>query len=287
MNLFQTCAVIASNSAQAAQIKERIEDRVNAGLYPREIEFRVLCDPDRGRVGSGGAAILAAHELSDRLRRGEAVLLINAGGESRRMPSYSIEGKLFAPLPVPSSSLFPPVVLDQQLALFIRYPWNRGELVVSSGDVTIDFDLDALPEDRGEVCGFAKADSFEIGAQHGVFKFDRNRAKVINFYQKESAEFLRGHAALEGSGACALDIGIVGFSSAGVERLMSLAEAQNSDGETFLEILRQGRASLDLYVELIMAFLPGISVGEYGEKVGVHSSLDSETLGAIYTAFRA
>jgi hypothetical protein len=98
MRLLRTCVLVASNSGQAAQIRGRIAARIDAGLYPREIEFRVLADPDRGRVGSGGATILAAHAVCDRLRRGEAVLVINAGGESRRMPAYAPEGKLFASL---------------------------------------------------------------------------------------------------------------------------------------------------------------------------------------------
>ena len=78
----------------------------------------------------------------------QRILLVHAGGESRRLPCYAPEGKLFSPLPIASSALLPPVVLDVQLGLFFKYPWRRGEIVVSSGDAVIDFDPTGVPEER-------------------------------------------------------------------------------------------------------------------------------------------
>jgi galactokinase/mevalonate kinase-like predicted kinase len=278
--------IVASQSSQAAQIKGRIAARIEAGLYPREIEFCVISDPEGGRIGSGGATILAAYELRDRLAGGEAALVINAGGESRRMPAYALEAKLFAPIPLPSSSRIPPVILDYQIGLFLRYPWREGELIVTSGDVTIDFDTDLIPEERGEIYGFAKPESFELGSQHGVYKFDRNRAKVVDFFQKESAEFLSENASLEGSRSCALDIGIVGFSPAGLERLFELAQARLADDATLFELLQEGRVGLDLYVELLMAFLANMPIQRYRDKVRAHSRLDDPSFEIIHSAFR-
>jgi galactokinase/mevalonate kinase-like predicted kinase len=286
VKLFNICALVASSSAQAAQICERIELRAEAGLYPREIEFRVFSDPDGGRVGSGGAAILAACELRERLLAGDSVLVINAGGESRRMPAYAPEGKLFAPLPLPSSSRIPPVILDEQLGLFLRYPWNEGELVVTSGDVTISFDTDIIPAERGDIYGFAKSDTFELGSHHGVYKFDKNRDKVTDFFQKASVEFLQEQARLEGSHSCALDLGIVGFSPAGLQRLCALSSTLLPTGETFLSLLQEGRVSLDLYVELLMAFLDGISFESYCEKVRPSTTLEPSILKAVHEAFQ-
>ena len=286
MKLLENCVIVASNKRQAVQIRECIAARLEAGLYPREIAFHVFADPDRGRVGSGGATILAAHEMRDRLLRGEAVLVINAGGESRRMPSYAPEGKLFAPLPLPSSSTIPAVLLDMQLGLFLRYPWNEGEMVVTAGDVAIDFDADLVPEQRGEIYSFAKSDSFELGSRHGVFKFNRNRSKVIDFFQKESVGFLREQASLEGSRSCALDLGIVGFSSKGLERIFTLATAPFPGGRTLLELLREARAGMDLYVELVMAFLSDVPLQRYREKVRSYSNLEPAVLDSIHSAFR-
>jgi galactokinase/mevalonate kinase-like predicted kinase len=285
MRLFRDCVIVASNRAQAARLRGQVDARVEAGLYPREVRFHVTADPDGGRVGSGGAAILAAHSMRDTLARGEPVLVINAGGESRRLPAYAAEGKLFAPLPFASSSIFPPVVLDQQLGFFLRFPWEEGEMLVSSGDVAVDFDTDGLGEPRGDVCGFAQSGSFEVGSRHGVFKLDRARSGVVDFFQKESVDFLRREAALEGSRTCAVDTGVVGFSPGGVQRLHSLGSAPVAPGTSLIDLLGQGSASVDLYVELLMSFLGGVSFERYREKVRPHSRLGETVLAAIHSAF--
>ncbi len=286
MTTFRTCVIVASNKDQAARIRDQVAVRAEAGLYPREVVFRVLADPEEGRVGSGGATILAACETRSFLENGDAVLVVNAGGESRRMPTYAPEAKLFAPLPLPSSSRIAPVVLDQQLGFFLRYPWNAGEMVVTSGDVTFDFETGLLPPERGEVYGFAKSESFDLGSRHGVFKFDRKRATVVDFFQKASPASLRAEAALEGSGMCAVDMGLVGFSRAGLQRLFALAESAIGRGTTLVDQLRAGRLSVDLYVELIMAFLSGIPRERYLEKVRPHSILEESVLDRIHGAFQ-
>ena len=169
--------------------------------------------------------------------------------------------------------------------MFLRYPWNEGELVVTSGDVIVNFDTDGLPPARGDIYGFAKPDSFEFGSQHGVFKFDRNRSKVIDYFQKESVQFLQEQASLEGSRSCALDMGIVGFSPEGLSRLFAISDTVLPDGGTFLSLLEQGQVGLDLYVELLMSFMSGISFERYCEKVSNMSALEPSILRVIHSAF--
>jgi len=72
------------------------------------LKFIVVHDPPAGRVGSGGGTLHALSQLPD----DRSTLLIHAGGESRRLPAWAPEGKLFAPVPVPSSTVQPPVLLD-------------------------------------------------------------------------------------------------------------------------------------------------------------------------------
>ncbi|MGA2478417.1 MAG: L-fucokinase [Spirochaetia bacterium] len=287
MTLFSTCVIVASNPAQAREFRALLDSRIKGGLYPREIEFLVLSDPQTGRVGSGGGTLLALMTVFDRLERGESILMIHAGGESRRMPAYAPEGKLFAPVPAASSSLFPTVILDLQLSLYLAYPWNPGELVVASGDVVIDFDTEALPKDRGDVYGFAKADSFDLGSQHGVFKFNKNRTSVVDFYQKQTADFLERNAALEGSRSCALDLGIIGFSRAGLSAFRRFAESPGSNGGTLLESVKAGRLRFDLYLEVLTACLAGISYEHYRGKIAAQSKLSPDAMCALHEAFQA
>ena len=82
---------------------------------------------------------------------------------------------------------------------------GRGEVVVASGDVVIDFDTTAVPEDRPPVFGFAKPASPEQGSRHGVFRFDQQRERVVDYFQKAPVEQLVREGLIEGSGDCALD----------------------------------------------------------------------------------
>lgn len=168
--------ITASSLARAESYAALVRERVREGAYPPSLSFRFYADPPNGRVGSGGGTVLALHQLlrdegalGEGRREGEGerrkreidrgveeralaffsrhrVLLIHAGGESRRLPCYVPEGKLFAPLPLPSPSPSPPVVLDVLLALYFSYPWQAGEILLASGDVIVHFDTTPLNE---------------------------------------------------------------------------------------------------------------------------------------------
>ncbi|MBT3272346.1 MAG: hypothetical protein HN368_04260, partial [Spirochaetales bacterium] len=202
MRTFDICIITASNESQAASFRKLLDTRVNSGLYPREIDFLVCSDPAGVRVGSGGGTInalrfiLSEYQVEDEIEffKSKKILILHAGGESRRLPLYAPEGKLFAPVPAATSSFIPPVVLDLQLNLFLKYPWAHGEVVVGSGDVIIDFDTDQIPEFRGDLCGFAATASTEQGSRHGVFAFHNTGKAVKDYFQKQSESFLNQHA---------------------------------------------------------------------------------------------
>ncbi len=222
---------------------------VMQGLYPPSVAFRVYCDPPGGRVGSGGGTLVALMALlreeapevaaadPDAFARGvctffssRRVLLLHAGGESRRLPCYVPEGKLFAPLALPSAHAFTPVVLDCLLSLYWRYPWEAGELILASGDVIVDFDTATLPTGfvRGDLCGFGKPTTLQQGCRHGVFAFGADgevTRPVAGFLQKASVETLRAQALLStGEGeACAVDTGIFSMSPRFVAAMLGWA----------------------------------------------------------------
>ena len=239
MRLLDTVLITASSERQAAAFRALIERRREQGLYPREMAFEVVPDPPAGRVGTGGSTLWALARLVER-RGGDAdallgsqrILLIHAGGESRRLPAYAPEGKLFSPLPIASSALLPPVVLDVQLALFLKYPWRRGEIVVSSGDAVVDFDPAGVPEERSPVFGFAKPASLEQGSRHGVFRFDQRRERVLDYFQKAPPEVLAREALLEGTGDCALDIGLVSLAPRAAHAFLELGRTRVGGGRS-------------------------------------------------------
>ena len=291
MRLFDTVLITASSERQAGAFRALIERRREQGLYPRELAFDVVPDPEAGRVGTGGSTLWALHRLLE-TRGGDTgtflgsqrILLIHAGGESRRLPCYAPEGKLFSPLPIASSALLPPVVLDVQLGLFFEYPWRRGEIVVSSGDAVVDFDPTCVPEDRGPVFGFAKPASLEQGARHGVFRFDQRRERVLDYFQKAPPEVLAREALLEGTADCALDIGLVSLSPRAAHAFLELGRTPVAGG-TLLEGLAGGRLRFDLYLEVLTACLASLSFEAFWQRVGQASALGRDVAEAVYETF--
>mgnify|MGYP006267177429 CR=1 FL=1 len=291
MNLFSHCILTASDEAQAKAFRALLERRIAHGLYPREISFHVYPDPP-GRVGSGGGTLWALHCLYRELgldpsRLADApdaptVLIIHAAGESRRLPVFAPEGKLFAPVPVPSSSVIPPVVLDLQLALYLRFPWQPGQVVVGSGDVIIDFDTDALAGFEAPITGFATPASFKQGSRHGVFRFDSQFRALEDYYQKQPQAFLEEHAAIEGADACALDIGIVAMRAEYISRLFALGAARTESGATLLESVAAGDLQFGLYLEQLSASLGTVSRDEFLRRVAAGSALSSNDQALFY-----
>lgn len=280
MKLFDYCVITASNEAQAEVFRSLIRRRVEAGLYPREIDFIVRADPPGGRVGSGGGTLWALGDLAERAAGGGSplggrrALVIHAGGESRRLPAYVPEGKLFAPLPSPSSCLEPPVILDHMLDLFLRYPWRKDELVVCSGDVVIDFETELLDLPDDALCGFAAADSYERGSRHGVFAFDPVSGSVRDYFQKASPAILEREARIEGRDACAVDLGIVSFRGAALGALDELREKWSGASRRF-----------DLYLELLTSCLGSLDFEAFLGRVGPGTSLSRPELDELYSLF--
>lgn len=293
MNL-EYCIITASSPLQAKRFNELICARQKAGLYPREIQFFVCSDPPAGRVGSGGGTLFALAEfLRSTTKKDDnrqflaehSILMIHAGGESRRLPSYVPEGKLFAPVPAASSSLLSPSVLDLELSLYLKYPWVRGELVVASGDVIIDFDTESLELPEGDaITGFAAPESFLEGSRHGVFVFDPLTGKVLDYLQKASPETLTKSARIEGSDACALDMGIVSFRGGTVTALYELLSCKIGE-ESIEERLARGVFSCDLYFEMLTACLGGINFDEYFGRIADKSPLSRAELSLLFDTF--
>jgi galactokinase/mevalonate kinase-like predicted kinase len=180
----------------------------------------------------------------------------------------------------------PPVALDLQLSLFFKYPWQRGEVVVGSGDVVLDFDTQALPEDRGHICGFAKAAPAEQATYHGVFRFDRHRERVQDYFQKAPVSHLIEQATLEGSSDCALDIGLVALSPEAATALVGFGDDAFESG-TVLDALARGALRFDLYVELLTAALSGMTSDAFLDRIAGQSTMPRAAAQRLFARFQA
>jgi galactokinase/mevalonate kinase-like predicted kinase len=280
MNLFSHCVLTASDERQADVFRSLLERRISRGLYPREIAFHVYPDPP-GRVGSGGGTMWALHRLYSEIGYTPAstrepaptVLILHAAGESRRLPTYAPEGKLFAPIPLSSSSIIPPVVLDAQISLFLKFPWEPGQVVVGSGDVVIDFDPSGIDRFTHAITGFAAPTTFAEGSIHGVYGFDPQLSQVTEYYQKAPEEVLAAEAAIEGTDSCALDIGIVVMREDYVRAYLELGTHAAKGAESLINRLSRGDARFELYLEQIYASLSTLTFEDYAARIAERTAL--------------
>lgn len=284
MSIFNTCIITTSSEKQCEIYRALIKKRIEHGLYPAQIQFFVFADPEGRNIGSGGATVLALKNYMEKSGisvQSERILVINAGGKDHQIPFYASEGILFTPVPLSSSSVIPPVVLDLHITLFLKYPWNNGEVVAVPADVIADFDASELIENRGDICGFAARVSLLKGASHGVFKFDSYRSNIINYFQKAEPQFLQENAILEGTGECAVDMGIVSFSKKFISALLNMFSVKKGQGSLFDQLM-SGSLSFSIYLELITATLYGIDYNTFYSRISSRTMLDESILQLFY-----
>ncbi len=279
--MFDACIIEAGTALQKRVFEGLLEKRRDRGLYPREIDFQVIADPEGGRVGSGGALLNVLSFIDRHYREKQRIFIVQAGGESRRMPCFVPEGKLFAPVPIGSSNMVPPVVLDLLLTAFLKYPWQEGEIVLASGDTVLDFDPDTLTQERAPLCGFARLCSLEEGSRHGVFKLREGKGEVLDYYQKMPPDFLRENAAIDGN-FCALDMGVVSMSRQAAAAFRGVAGLRTSPQATVGTMIEGGALYFDLYLELLSAAIPDLPLSGYLERMAGRSALPPQLLSGIH-----
>ncbi len=165
-------------------------------------------DPVDRKLGSGGgttwllrAAYEAEHaegETMDEWLAADKRLLLHAGGQSRRLPSYAPSGKILTPLPVfrwERGQRIDQNLLSLQVPLYKRImdiaPKRLNTMIVS-GDVYIRATqpLQPIPEDADIVC-YGLWLGPEIAKDHGVFVSSRQKPTELKcMLQKPSVETL-------------------------------------------------------------------------------------------------
>lgn len=192
-------------------------------------------DPVGRKLGSGGGTTwLLRAAYNDSHAEGETFsqwlaadkrLLLHAGGQSRRLPSYAPSGKILTPLPVfrwERGQRIGQNLLSLQIPLYKRImdtaPKGLNTMIVS-GDVYIRSTqpLQPIPEGVDVVC-YGLWLGPEIAKDHGVFVSTRNNPSELKcMLQKPSVETL---ASLSASHYYLTDIGVWILSDRAVEVLM-------------------------------------------------------------------
>jgi fucokinase len=250
----------ASSKRQAERYEWEIQRRQEGGKIPAGVTYLVVPDFDDQRIGSGGATLnaLRAWIGPERLKHSggedlagwwerQRVLMIHAGGDSRRLPQYSLSGKLFSAVPVPTPWGEASTVFDEMLAL--STDWVKrlpSGLVVASGDVILTFESAGVDWSRPGVSGVAMLQPAVTGTQHGVY-VTNEQGRIYAFLQKPSLSELSGSGGLLKDDQVALDTGLLRFAPEVAARLTEL-------GGVIEESAVRGKpAAIDLYEHVTMA----------------------------------
>ena len=232
-------------------------------------EYFCTCDPIGHRLGSGGGTTWLLQQAADWLG-GERSIILHAGGQSKRLPSYAVSGKILAPIPVfrwERGQRLSQTLLDLQLPLYERMMEaapKRLRTMIVSGDVYIRAAerIGAIP-DADVVCYGLWLDA-SIAKDHGVFVSDRRTPNVLKMMlQKPSTERL---SALLKDHFYLTDIGIWLLSDRALELLRKRSEnSEYSENSAF------PLKEYDLY-------------SEFGCALGTQPAIDDPELGALSVA---
>lgn len=188
------CLITTTSNLQAQIFQSQISKRIEHGIYPKEIEFRVYADPKESPIGNGGATLYALLRLLQEVRvesspeeflHWNRILIIHAGGTTQHLPCFGMEGKLFTPIPVATGSVFPPVLLDAQISFFLKYPWLNGEVVVTLGDTYLNGTIQ-VPNRRKGLWAFVKSLPIHNEHPYGIYEIDSVNDEVVNYFPKNS-----------------------------------------------------------------------------------------------------
>ena len=218
--------ITASDERQARMYRLQIQQRIDRGFLPSSCNYLCIPDPDGKRVGSGGATLSVIRHIidacgADAIEK-QRVLLIHSGGDSRRIPQYSVCGKLFSPVPrlLPDGNVS--TLFDEFFIQFSSMPERiGGGMLVLSGDVLLLFNpLQVRLENGGATAVSMKAPATK-GSHHGVFLTGTD-GQVLEFLHKLPVEELEKKGAVNTQGTVDIDTGVVWLSGGLVSKLSTL-----------------------------------------------------------------
>lgn len=235
-------------------------------------EYFCTNDPVGQRLGSGGGTTWLLEEchkawggdkkFMDWLGC-EKRILLHAGGQSRRLPSYAPSGKILTPIPIfrwERGQRLSQSLLDLQLPLYERIvekmPEGMNTMVVS-GDVYIRAAEEIPPIPDADVVCYGLWLDASVAKNHGVFYSGHDTPSVLEkMLQKPSVEELNE---LSQTGYFLTDIGVWLLS----DRAVELLRKKSKHGDEFREY--------DLY-------------SEFGRALGTNPEMPDEELSSLSVA---
>lgn len=298
--------VTASNALQAEAYESQLAVRGRLGLLSDVREVMVVPDPAGRRIGSGGSTLYCLMEvLSRRLGAGKSgpkqwldvlselrILIVHAGGDSKRLPAYGPCGKIFVPVPGESDAAIPLTLFERQLPRYLALPESDsggGQVVITAGDVMLRFDPGEVSFADEGITGLACYAEPVQGTRHGVF-CPGEEESVRLYLQKPSIAEQKKAGAIDAYGQTCLDIGVMSFDAATAVKMLEVFGAASASRGGLALRGEMGEAvigrRLDFYREICCAMGSDADKSAHArsaEQAG--SKWNKSLLGKIFNTF--
>ena len=260
----------ASNEEQAKGYRLELSHRREEGRLARDCVYAVLPDPEGKRVGSGGATFHVLKYLTEQIGgnageclKGKRILVIHSGGDSKRIPQYSVCGKLFSPVPrqLPDGSLS--TLFDEFMISMTAVAERIKEgMLVLSGDVLLLFNPLQLDFQFQGAAAISIKEPVSTGKDHGVFLQDQE-GMVEQFLHKKSEQELKSKGAVNTQGCVDLDTGAVLFDAMLLQALLGLICTDGKiDEDKYREFVNE-KARVSFYGDFLYPLAKSAALEDY------------------------
>jgi len=151
-------------------------------------DYFCSCDPPGSKLGSGGGTTWILDEWERSGGEPECKkIIINPGGQSRRLPAYAPEGKIFTPVPVfrwKRGQKLSQNLLTLQLPLFEKIMDAAPDsltTLIASGDVYIRTEKPLQNIPQADVVCYGQWVDASLATHHGVFVSHRETPERLEF----------------------------------------------------------------------------------------------------------
>ncbi len=151
-------------------------------------DYFCSCDPPGSKLGSGGGTTWILDEWERSGGEPECKkIIIHAGGQSRRLPAYAPEGKIFTPVPVfrwKRGQKLSQNLLTLQLPLFEKIMDAAPDsltTLIASGDVYIRTEKPLQNIPQADVVCYGQWVDASLATHHGVFVSHRETPERLEF----------------------------------------------------------------------------------------------------------
>ena len=261
----------ASNEEQANAFQSQITYRQNKNVLPCKTKYLVLPDPDGKRVGSGGATLQVLRKLVEQEDiagdfHNKRILVIHSGGDSKRVPQYSVCGKLFSPVPRELPDGRASTLFDEFLIGMAGVPSRfREGMLVLSGDVLLLFNPLQIDAQFHGAAAISMKSPVDVGKDHGVF-LNNGKDYVKKFLHKQSIETLEKLGAVNTHGNVDLDTGAVLFDVNLMNALLSLVQTDGKiDAEKYARFVNE-KSRISLYGDFLYPLAEDSTLEQYYEE---------------------